>query len=141
MKTILETATDAGKFNTLIAALKAANLKETLNGAGPYTVFAPTDEAFKKLQPGALDALLKDAAKLKSVLTYHVVPGKIAAKDIKAGDVKTLEGAMLVASVKGSEVRVNDAKVLQADIVASNGVIHAIDAVVMPKGTKLAAAA
>jgi uncharacterized surface protein with fasciclin (FAS1) repeats len=141
MKTIIETAVDAGKFTTLLSALEAAALTETLRGAGPYTVFAPTDEAFKKLQPGALDALLKNAGQLKSILTYHVVAGRIPAKDIKAGDVKTLEGAPLVAAMQGSEVTVNGAKVVQRDIAASNGIIHVIDTVIMPKGTKLAAAA
>ena len=146
MKTIIDTATDAGKFTTLLNALKAASLTEMLRGAGPYTVFAPTDEAFKHLAPGALNALLKDTKKLKTILTYHVVPGRVAAKDVKAGDIKTLEGTPLMATVDGAKVTVakvtvNDAKVVQADIAASNGVIHAIDAVVIPKVTMLAAAA
>ena len=101
MKTIIDTATDAGKFTTLLNALKAAALTETLRGAGPYTVFAPTDEAFKHLAPGALNALLKDTKKLKAILTYHVVPGRVAAKDVKAGDIKTLEGTPLMADGKG----------------------------------------
>jgi uncharacterized surface protein with fasciclin (FAS1) repeats len=141
MKTIIDTATDAGKFTTLLNALKAASLTETLRGAGPYTVFAPTDEAFKHLAPGALNALLKDTRKLKAVLTYHIVFGTVAAKDVKAGDIKTLEGTPLIAALDGAKVTVNDAKVVQADIAASNGVIHAIDMVIMPKGTTLAAAA
>jgi uncharacterized surface protein with fasciclin (FAS1) repeats len=140
MKTIIDTATDAGKFTTLLNALKAASLTETLRGAGPYTVFAPTDQAFKNLAPGALNALLKDTKKLKAVLTYHVVPGRVAAKDVKAGDIKTLEGTPLMATLDGAKVTVNDAKVVQADIAASNGVIHAIDMVIVPKGTMLAAA-
>jgi uncharacterized surface protein with fasciclin (FAS1) repeats len=141
MKTIIDTATDAGKFTTLLNALKAAALTETLRGAGPYTVFAPTDEAFKHLAPGALNALLKDTRKLKAVLTYHVVAGTVAAKDLKAGDIKTLEGTPLMTTWDGTKVTVNDAKIVQADIAASNGVIHAIDMVIMPKGTTLVAAA
>ena len=141
MKTIIETALDAGKFTTLLSALKAASLTETLRGAGPFTVFAPTDDAFRKLPPGALDALLKNVSKLKSVLTYHVVPGSLAAKDIKSGDIKTVEGTALVAGVHGNDVTVNGAKIVQADIAASNGVIHVIDAIIMPAGMALAAAA
>ena len=134
MKTIIDTATDAGKFTTLLNALKAAALTETLRGPGPYTVFAPTDEAFKQLAPGALNALLKDTKKLKAILTYHIVSGTVAANDVKAGDIKTLEGTPLLAARDGDKVTVNGAKVVQADIAASNGVIHAIDAVIMPKG-------
>jgi len=141
MKTIIDTATDAGKFATLLNALKAAALTETLRGAGPYTVFAPTDEAFKQLAPGVLNALLKDTKKLKAILTYHVVPGTVAAYNMRAGDIKTLEGTPLVAALVDGKVTVNGAKVVQADIDASNGVIHAIDAVIMPKGVMLAAAA
>jgi uncharacterized surface protein with fasciclin (FAS1) repeats len=141
MKTIIDTATDAGKFTTLLNALKAAALTETLRGAGPYTVFAPTDEAFKQLAPGALNPLLKDTKKLKAILTYHVVSGTVAANDVKAGEIKTLEGTPLLAARDGDKVTVNGAKVVQADISASNGVIHAIDAVIMPKGWTLAAAA
>ena len=141
MKTIIDTATDAGKFATLLNALKAAALTETLRGAGPYTVFAPTDEAFKQLAPGVLNALLKDTKKLKAILTYHVVPGTVAAYNMRAGDIKTLEGTPLLAALVDGKVTVNGAKVVQADIDASNGVIHAIDAVIMPKGVMLAAAA
>ncbi len=141
MKTIIDTATDAGKFTTLLNAMKAAALTETLRGAGPYTVFAPTDEAFKQLAPGVLNALLKDTKKLKAILTYHVVPGTVAAYNMKAGDIKTLEGTPLLAALVDGKVTVNGAKIVQADIDASNGVIHAIDAVIMPKGVMLAAAA
>jgi uncharacterized surface protein with fasciclin (FAS1) repeats len=142
MKTIIDTATDAGKFSTLINALKAASLTETLRGKGPYTVFAPTDEAFKRLPAGSLNQLLKDTSKLKTNLQYHVVPGAIASRDLKAGDVKTVEGTPLaVACMEAGKVTVNGAKVVEADITASNGVIHAIDTVIMPKGTMLAAAA
>ena len=141
MKTIIDTATDAGKFTTLLNALKAAGFTQTLRGTDPYTVFAPTDEAFKRLAPGALNALLKDAKKLKAVLSYHIVSGTVAANDVKAGDIKTLEGTPLLAALVDGKVTVNGAKVVQADIDASNGVIHAIDAVIMPKGVMLAAAA
>lgn len=141
MKTIIETAADAGTFTTLLSALESASLTETLCGPGPYTVFAPSDAAFKKLPSGALEALLKNTNQLKSVLTYHVVSGKMAAKDLKSGDVKTLEGTPLAAAVNGSVVMVNGAKVEKADIAASNGIIHAIDTVLMPKGIELPAAA
>jgi uncharacterized surface protein with fasciclin (FAS1) repeats len=141
MKTIIDTATDAGKFSTLLNALKAAGFTQTLRGTGPYTVFAPTDAAFKHLAPGALNALLKDTKKLKAVLSYHIVSGTVAANDLKAGDIKTLEGTPLVVALVDGKVTVNGAKVVQADIDASNGVIHAIDAVIMPKGVMLAAAA
>ncbi len=142
MKTIIDTATDAGKFTILLNALKAAWLTETLRGTGPFTVFAPTDEAFKQLAPGALNALLKDKTKLKAVLTYHVVSGTVAAEDMKTGDLETLEGTPLViASQQDGKFNVNGAKIVQSDITASNGVIHAVNAVILPKGTMLAAAA
>jgi uncharacterized surface protein with fasciclin (FAS1) repeats len=141
MKTIIDTAADAGKFTTLLNALKAASLTETLRGKGPYTVFAPTDEAFKHLPAGSLNALLKDPKKLKGILEYHVVPGTIAGRDMKASDLKTVEGSPLVVAVDDGKVTVNGARVVQTDIDASNGVIHVIDAVILPKGTMLAAAA
>ncbi len=141
MKTIIETAKDAGKFTTLIAAVKAAGLTETLNGKGPYTLFAPSDEAFKKVSKSDLDALLKDTETLKSILTYHVVPGNVAAKDVKAGEIKTVQGTAVTAAVKGNDLTVNGAKVIQANIAASNGMIHVIDTVIMPEGTKLPRAA
>ncbi len=141
MKTIIETAKEAGKFTTLIAAVEAAGLTETLNGKGPFTVFAPSDAAFKKVNKADLDALLKDAKKLKSILTYHVVPGKIDAKDVKTGEIKTVQGTTLATAVKDKDVTVNRAKVVQANISASNGMIHVIDTVLMPEGTKLHKAA
>jgi uncharacterized surface protein with fasciclin (FAS1) repeats len=141
MKNLIDTAADAGNFSTLLSALSAAALTDTLRGTGPFTVFAPTDEAFKKLPAGTLDSLLKDIPKLKSILTYHVAAGSIAAKDVKSGDLKTLEGTALVAGVHGANVTVNGAKVVRADIAASNGVIHSIDTVLMPKTQKLAAVA
>ena len=129
---IVDTAISAGQFNTLVTALKAANLVDTLKQKGPYTVFAPTDAAFAKLPAGALDALLKDKDKLNAVLTYHVVPGKVMAADVKPGAVKTVQGQSLTVSNKGGAVMVDDAKVVKTDIAASNGVIHVIDTVLMP---------
>lgn len=131
-KDIVDTAVAAGSFKTLAAALQAAGLVDTLKGPGPFTVFAPTDEAFAKIPKADLDALLKDKAKLTAVLTYHVVPGKVMAKDVKAGSVKTVQGGMLTLGTTGG-VTVNNAKVVTADVVASNGVIHVIDSVVLPK--------
>ncbi len=131
-KDIVETAVAAGSFKTLATALQAAGLVDTLKGKGPFTVFAPTDAAFAKIPKADLDALLKDKAKLTAVLTYHVVPGAVMAKDVKAGTVKTVQGGMLTLGTTGG-VTVNNAKVVQADIVASNGVIHVIDTVVLPK--------
>jgi uncharacterized surface protein with fasciclin (FAS1) repeats len=131
-KDIVDTAVAAGNFKTLATALQAAGLVYTLKGAGPFTVFAPTDEAFAKVPKDRLDALLKDKAALTKVLTYHVVPGKVMAKDVKAGKVKTVQGGELTLATTGG-VTVDGAKVTATDIVASNGVIHVIDTVVMPK--------
>jgi len=129
---IVDTAISASQFNTLVTALKAANLVDTLKQKGPYTVFAPTDAAFAKLPAGALDAFLKDKDKLSAVLTYHVVPGKVMAADVKPGAVKTVQGQSLTVSTKGGAVMVDDAKVIKTDIAASNGVIHVVDTVLMP---------
>ena len=131
-KDIVETAVAAGNFKTLAAALQAAGLVDTLKGPGPFTVFAPTDAAFAKVPKADLDALLKDKAKLTAVLTYHVVPGTVMAKDVKAGKVKTVQGSELTVATVGG-VTVDGAKVTATDVVASNGVIHVIDSVVMPK--------
>lgn len=131
-KDIVDTAVAAGSFQTLATALGAAGLVETLKGKGPFTVFAPTDEAFAKVPKADLDALLKDKAKLTAVLTYHVVPGKVMAKDVKAGKVKTVQGSELTIATMGG-VTVDNAKVVKTDIEASNGVIHVIDTVIMPK--------
>ena len=131
-KDIVETAVGAGQFKTLATALQAAGLVDTLKGKGPFTVFAPTDEAFAKVPKADLDALLKDKAKLTAVLTYHVVPGKVMAKDVKAGKVKTVQGSELTIATGGG-VMVDNAKVTATDIVADNGVIHVIDSVVIPK--------
>jgi len=131
-KDIVDTAVGAGSFKTLAAALGAAGLVDTLKGKGPFTVFAPTDEAFAKIPKADLDALLKDKAKLTAILTYHVVPGKVMAADVRAGKVKTVQGSELTISTTGG-VMVDNAKVVKTDIVADNGVIHVIDSVVMPK--------
>jgi uncharacterized surface protein with fasciclin (FAS1) repeats len=140
-KNIVDTAISAGNFTTLAAGIKAAGLTDALAGKGPFTVFAPTDEAFKKLPAGAVDALLKDSAKLKAVLNYHVIAGHVSAKDMKSGEVMTLQGSPLTAVVASSDVQVNGAHVKRADLIATNGVIHAIDAVIMPKNWQLLAAA
>jgi len=131
-KDIVDTAVAAGSFKTLAAALTAAGLIDTLKGKGPFTVFAPTDEAFAKIPKADLDALLKDKAKLTAVLTYHVVPGTVMAKDVKAGMVKTVQGSSLTVSTMGG-VKVDAANVVKTDIVADNGVIHVIDSVILPK--------
>lgn len=135
-KDIVDTAIAAGSFTTLAKALTAAGLVETLKGAGPFTVFAPTDAAFAKLPAGTLDNLLKpeNKEKLKAILTYHVVSGKVLAADVvKLKKAKTVNGQELNIMVMGSTVMVNNATVTQTDIMCSNGVIHVIDAVVMPK--------
>jgi uncharacterized surface protein with fasciclin (FAS1) repeats len=131
-KDIVDTAVAAGNFKTLATALTAAGLIDTLKGKGPFTVFAPTDAAFAKIPKADLDALLKDKAKLTAVLTYHVVPGKVMAADVKAGKVKTVQGSELTITTAGG-VMVDKAKVTATDIAADNGVIHVIDSVIMPK--------
>ena len=131
-KDIVDTAVGAGNFKTLATALGAAGLVDTLKGKGPFTVFAPTDEAFAKVPKADLEALLKDKAKLTAVLTYHVVPGKVMAADVKAGKVKTVQGSEITVSTTGG-VKVDAANVIKTDIVADNGVIHVIDTVVLPK--------
>jgi len=130
-KDIVDTAVGAGNFKTLVTAVQAAGLVDTLKGKGPFTVFAPTDEAFAKIPKADLDALLKDKAKLTAILTYHVVPAQVMAKDVKAGDVATVNGKTIKVGTQGG-VTVNNAKVIKADVAASNGVIHAIDTVIMP---------
>jgi uncharacterized surface protein with fasciclin (FAS1) repeats len=133
-KNIVETAVAAGSFNTLVAAVKAAGLVETLSGAGPFTVFAPTDEAFAKLPAGTLDDLLKpeNKEKLAGILTYHVVSGKVMAADVKTGEVATVNGAKAKLNVSADGVTIDKAKVVKTDIATSNGVIHVIDAVILP---------
>ena len=135
-KDIVDTAVADDDFNTLVAAIQAAGLVETLKGEGPFTVFAPTDEAFAKLPKGTLDSLLKpeNKQKLASILTYHVVSGKVMAADVvKLTEAKTVNGQSLTINVKDGTVMVDSAKVIKTDIECSNGVIHVIDAVLLPK--------
>ena len=135
-KNIVEVAVAAGSFNTLAAALGAAGLVDTVSGNGPFTVFAPTDAAFAKLPAGTIESLLKpeNKAQLTAILTYHVVAGKVMAADVvKLSEAPTVNGQMLKVKVVGGSVMINDANVTSADIVASNGVIHVIDSVVLPK--------
>ena len=131
--TIVEVASSNGSFKTLVAAVKAAGLADTLSGKGPFTVFAPTDAAFAKLPAGTVDALLKDIPKLKAILTYHVVSGSVMAKDVKTGMVPTVNGQSLDVKADAKGVTVNGAKVTAVDVAASNGVIHVIDTVMLPK--------
>jgi uncharacterized surface protein with fasciclin (FAS1) repeats len=132
-KDIVDTAVQAGSFNTLAKALQAADLVSTLKGNGPYTVFAPTDEAFAKLPEGALQNLLDNPEQLKKVLLLHVVPGKVMAADVmKLDTTKTAEGSDLSIEVRSNKVMVNDSTLTKTDIVASNGVIHVIDSVILP---------
>jgi uncharacterized surface protein with fasciclin (FAS1) repeats len=136
-KNIVETAVAAGSFKTLAAALQAADLVNTLEGPGPYTVFAPTDEAFSKLPAGTVETLLKpeNKEKLRAILRYHVVAGDVTAKQVmKMSTAKTLDGQSLAIAVHDGTVTVNNAKVVKADIPASNGVIHVIDTVLIPEG-------
>ena len=130
-KDIVDTAVSAGSFKTLAAALQATGLVDTLKGTGPFTVFAPTDDAFATIPKAQLDALLADKAKLTAVLTYHVVSGAVMSKDVKAGMVKTVQGSSLTVSTMGG-VKVDGANVTSVDIIADNGVIHVIDSVVLP---------
>jgi uncharacterized surface protein with fasciclin (FAS1) repeats len=132
-KDIVDTAVAAGQFKTLVAAVKAADLVETLKGEGPFTVFAPTDEAFAKIPKEKLDELLKDKKALAAILTYHVVPGKVMAADVvKLDSAKTAQGKMVAIATKDGKVTINGATVIKADIVCKNGVIHVIDTVIMP---------
>ena len=132
MADIVDTAINAGSFETLVAAVKAADLVDTLKGKGPFTLFAPNDDAFAKLPEGTVDKLLNDVPKLKKILTYHVVSGKVMAADVsKMKSAKTVEGSEVkIDASKG--VKVNDANVSKADVQADNGVIHVIDTVLMP---------
>ena len=136
--TIVDVAVGAGNFTTLVAAVTAADLVETLSGEGPFTVFAPTDEAFAALPAGVLDALLlpENKATLAKILTYHVVSGMVMAADVTDSDVATVEGQTVKLSTMGG-VMVNNATVISADVMASNGVIHAIDAVILPPDVDL----
>jgi uncharacterized surface protein with fasciclin (FAS1) repeats len=138
-KDIVETAVAAGQFKTLVKAVQAAGLVETLQGEGPFTVFAPTDEAFAAIPEAKLKALLADKKALTAVLTYHVTPGKVMARDVvKLDSAKTVQGQAVKIKAQGGKVRVNNANVVKADIECSNGVIHVIDAVLLPPETNSA---
>jgi uncharacterized surface protein with fasciclin (FAS1) repeats len=140
-KNIVDTMIAAGHFTTFASAVNAAGLTEELAAKGPFTVFAPTDEAFKKLPAGGYDSVLKDVGKLKAILNYHVVSGYIAARDVKSGELMTLQGSPLTAAVSSVDVRVNGARLTKAEMAATNGIVHAIDAVILPKNWQLLAAA
>jgi uncharacterized surface protein with fasciclin (FAS1) repeats len=139
MKNIIDTAVDAGKFTTLVDLLKAASFCDTLRTTGPYTLFAPTDDAFKSLAPGALDALVRDRDGLYAVLAYHVACGTITCKDMTSREIRTVAGTSLAVTLQDGNAFVNGARIVQADISASNGVIHMVHAVLMPPETRLAA--
>jgi len=134
-KNIVQIASQAGQVNTLVAAVKAAGLADTLQGEGPFTVFAPTDEAFAKLPAGTIDELLKPAnkSKLAAILTYHVVPGSVKSSAVKTMKAKTVNGKQVQLKVGAKGVHIDNAKVVKADIMASNGVIHVIDHVILPQ--------
>jgi len=133
-KSIVETAVSAGQFKTLVTAVKAADLVEVLSGPGPFTVFAPTDDAFAKLPVGTVEALLQNKEQLKAVLTYHVVSGKVMASDVvNLKSAATVNGQQVSIKVKGETVMVDNAKVVMTDIECTNGVIHVIDTVILPK--------
>jgi uncharacterized surface protein with fasciclin (FAS1) repeats len=133
-KDIVTTAVEAGSFKTLAAALQAAGLVQTLQGPGPFTVFAPTDAAFAKLPAGTVEALLADRQKLAAILTYHVVPGRVLAADVvKLTGAKTVNGASVTIRVVDGKVMIDNATVVTADVQATNGVIHVIDTVILPK--------
>lgn len=134
---IVDTAVSAGSFKTLVKAVQAAGLVDTLKGPGPFTVFAPTDEAFAKLPAGTLESLLANPDQLKKVLTYHVVAGKVMASDVvKLKEAKTVQGSAAKIKVSGGNVMIDNAKVVKTDIACDNGVIHVIDTVILPKEKK-----
>ncbi|GIV05901.1 MAG: beta-Ig-H3/fasciclin [Fimbriimonadales bacterium] len=136
-KDIVDTAVSAGQFKTLVKLVQEAGLVDALRGKGPFTVFAPTDEAFAKLPKAQVEALLKDKEALRQVLLYHVVSGKVMSQDVvKLRSAKTLQGQTITIRVQGKTVRINDAKVVKADIECSNGVIHVIDKVILPPNRK-----
>lgn len=134
MADIVDTAVNAGSFKTLVAAVQAAGLVDTLKGPGPFTVFAPTDEAFAKLPAGTVDSLLADIPQLTKILTYHVVSGKVMSSDVvKLDSASTVEGSTVKIDASSGGVKVNDAKVVTPDVTADNGVIHVIDTVLIPQ--------
>ncbi len=134
MADIVDTAVDAGSFTTLVAAVQAAGLVDTLKGEGPFTVFAPTDEAFAKLPEGTVEGLLGNIPQLTSILTYHVVAGKVTAADVvKLTEAETVQGQKISIAADNGTVKIDGASVTQADIMTDNGVIHVIDSVILPK--------
>lgn len=140
MQTLIDTAALAGNFTTLIGALQAGSLIDTLRTTGPYTLFAPTDAAFRRLVPGALDALQRDIGRLYAFLALHVVSGIVMLKDVTSGEIKTIGGASLIAARAGGEVFVNGVRISRADIEVSNGVMHVVDEVLLPFGELLTVA-
>jgi uncharacterized surface protein with fasciclin (FAS1) repeats len=136
---IVATAHATDGFTSFAAGIEAAELTDALSGKGPFTVFAPTDEAFRKLPAGAWDRLLRDSAKLRAILNYHIVAGYFMARDMKSGEVMTLQGSTLTAAVSAEEVRVNGARVMHADLATTNGIVHSIDAVILPVNWQLPA--
>jgi uncharacterized surface protein with fasciclin (FAS1) repeats len=130
---LVETASTSGSFKTFLAAAKASGIADKLKNSGPYTIFAPGDAAFNKLPPGTVDALMKDKTRLAEVLAYHVIPGKVTVADVKPGKVRTMQGELLTLTSDNGKVTVDDANVIQSDLIADNGVIHEIDTVVLPK--------
>lgn len=130
---LIETASTSGTFKTFLAAAKAAGIAETLKKNGPYTVFAPSDSAFDKLPPGTVESLMKDKTKLASLLAHHVIPGKVTVAEVKPGKVETIQGDVLTLKSDNGKVTVDSANVIQSDLIADNGVIHEIDAVVLPE--------
>ncbi|HZW21666.1 fasciclin domain-containing protein [Noviherbaspirillum sp.] len=130
---IVETASTSGSFKTFLAAAKAAGMTETLKNSGPYTVFAPSDSAFNQLPPGTVSLLMKDKEKLAQILAHHVIPGKVTVADVKPGKVQTIHGDTVTLKSDNGKVTVENANVVQSDMMADNGVIHEIDAVVLPQ--------
>lgn len=130
---LVETASTSGTFKTFLSAVKAAGLADTLKESGPYTVFAPGDSAFNKLPPGTLNSLMKDKEKLAAILSHHVIPGKVTVADVKPGKVQTLQGDFLSLTSDNGKVTADRANVIQSDLEADNGIIHEIDAVILPE--------
>ncbi|WP_420474203.1 fasciclin domain-containing protein [Noviherbaspirillum sp. ST9] len=130
---LVETASTSGSFKTFLAAAKAAGITDTLKNSGPYTVFAPSDSAFNQLPPGTVNSLMKDKAKLAEILAHHVIPGKVMVADVKPGEVQTIQGDTVTLKSDNGKVTVENANVIQSDMLADNGVIHEIDAVVLPR--------
>jgi uncharacterized surface protein with fasciclin (FAS1) repeats len=140
-KNLLATLAGSGEFATLVIAVDAAGLTRSLSGAGPFTMFAPTDAALARLPPGVWDALLRNGAKLKAILNYHVIAGYVSSKHLKSGDTATLQGSPLTAATDGEFPTVGGARIVGVDLAATNGVIHAIDALLLPKHWRLPSAA